>query len=79
MEHLLRLLHHVKPEREWQRDIKEELDEIAREIDSSKKKIRQIAKARMEVRMCIPRTVNQQQVSRPTSEVLRIDIINEEK
>ena len=27
--HLLRLLHHVKPTREWQREITEELEEIA--------------------------------------------------
>ena len=35
--HLLRLLHHVKPTKEWQRDIQEELDEIAREVTRKRK------------------------------------------
>ena len=48
--HLLSLIHHVKPTREWQREIQDELNEIAREITmdvkASKEKTKIIVLAR---------------------------------
>lgn len=50
----LRLLHHVKPTREWQEHIQEELNEIGAEVKDSKEKLRrkvaEIAQRKMEAR-----------------------------
>lgn len=76
--HLLRLLHHVKPTREWQREITEELDEIAKEVKSGKERAKIIIKTRREAR--ISKTSDKSQPIRPSSpELIKINYVDNEK
>lgn len=51
--HLLSLIHHVEPTREWQREIKEELNELAQEIKAARDKAISIELARQKAAIII--------------------------
>lgn len=52
--HLLSLIHHVKPTREWQREIQEDLDKIIQIIKKGREDAKEILRARMEARREAP-------------------------
>lgn len=69
MEHLISLLHHVKPTREWQREITEELDVIAREISPHLEHARGSVKELLQARRQTARLGTQNQIN-----VVRIEL-----